>query len=351
MNAPAVPSVPGAAAAPDAAALGDWMEAHVADFRGTPRLSKFAGGQSNPTYLAQTADASYVIRCKPAPAAELPPGAHAIEREYRVMRALAGSAVPPAPTFALCMDERVIGRAFYVMGHVAGRCFTDNALPGLDAAERGAIFDEANRVIAALHAMDPGALALADFGKSEDFLPRQIARWTRLYRQAETAPIPAMESLLAWLPQNFPAGTGPARLLHGDFKLDNLIFHPSQPRVLAVLDWELSTLGDPLADFAYHCLMWQIAPGLLHGLAGLDLAALGIPSQQQHLRAYAARRGIEIGAEWRFYLAFNFFRLAGIFQGIMRRALDGTASHAAALDYGRMAPVMAQLGWGLARGQ
>lgn len=325
------------------------MEAHVVGYRGLPRLSKFAGGQSNPTYLAHVDDASYVIRCKPAPAAELPPGAHAIEREYRVMRALAGSAVPSAPTLALCTDECVIGRAFYVMGHVAGRCFADNALPGLAPAERGVIFDEANRVIAALHRLDPAALGLADFGKHEDFLSRQIARWTRLYRDAETVPIAAMESLMAWLPQHLPAGSGPPRLLHGDFKLDNLIFHPSEPRVLAVLDWELSTLGDPLADFAYHCLMWQIVPGLLHGLAGRDLAALGIPSQQQHLRAYAARRGIAIGGEWRFYLAFNFFRLAGIFQGIMKRALDGTASHAAALDYGRMAPVMAELGWCVAR--
>lgn len=340
---------PAVAATPDAAALAAWMAEHVAGFDGPLRLSKFVGGQSNPTYLANAASGDYVVRCKPAPAAELPPSAHAIEREFRVMRALAGSAVPLAPTFALCTDESVIDRAFYVMGHVPGRCFSENDLPSMGRAERGAIFDEANRVIAALHAIDPVAVGLGDHGPTQDYLPRQIARWTRQYRLAETGRIEAMERLIEWLPGALPARAAPVCLLHGDFKLDNLIFDAREPRIVAVLDWELSTLGDPLADFAYHCLPWDTAPGLLHGLAGLDLDALGIPAQTAYRQAYAARRGIEIGGEWNFYLAFNCFRLAGIFQGILRRSLDGTASHARAADFGRMAPAMAELGWRLAQ--
>ncbi len=324
------------------------MADQIAGFRGPLCLSKFVGGQSNPTYLASAASGNYVVRCKPASAAELPPSAHAIEREFRVMQALAGGAVPLAPAFALCADEAVIGRAFYVMDHVPGRCFSENDLPGMDRAERHAIFDEANRVIAALHAIDPAAVGLGDHGPSLDYLPRQIARWTKQYRLAETQRIEAMERLIAWLPAALPTGNSPVCLLHGDFKLDNLIFDSREPRIVAVLDWELSTLGDPLADFAYHCLPWHTGPGLLHGLSGLALEPLGIPAESAYRRAYAARRGIEIGAEWNFYLAFNCFRLAGIFQGIMRRALDGTASHARAADFGRMAPAMAELGWKLA---
>ncbi|MBI5900447.1 MAG: phosphotransferase family protein [Rhodocyclales bacterium] len=339
---------PAAAATPDAAALAAWMADRVAGFRGPLRLSKFAGGQSNPTYLAAAASGEYVVRCKPAPAAELPPSAHAIEREFRVMQALAGSAVPLAPTFALCSDESVIGRVFYVMGHVPGRCLSENELPGMSRAGRRAIYDEANRVIAALHAVDPVAVGLGDYGPTRDYLPRQIARWTRQYRLAETGRVDAMERLIDWLPSALPATAAPVCLLHGDFKLDNLIFDAREARIVAVLDWELSTLGDPLADFAYHCLPWHTSPGLLHGLAGLDTDALGIPAEVAYRQAYAARRGIEIGAEWNFYLAFNCFRLAGIFQGILRRSLDGTASHARAADFGRMAPVVAELGWRLA---
>ncbi len=346
----------------DAAVLDAWLSAHVEGFdKGKPgplAISKFAGGQSNPTYRIDTPGTPgtpgvrYVLRCKPGPKAELLPSAHAIEREYRVMRALAATAVPSAPTFLLCEDESVIGRAFYLMAFVEGRCFTENHLPGLSPTERGAIYDEANRVVAALHAVDAAAVGLADYGRATDFFPRQIARWSKQYRLTETESIPAMEALADWLPAHIPANAdAQCRLIHGDFKLDNLIFHPTEPRVLAVLDWELSTLGHPLADLGYHCLPWHIAPGLLHGLAGLDLAALGIPAEADYLRRYEARTGIAIGEDWSFYLAYNLFRLAGIFQGVMKRALDGKASHARALDYGRQTRVMAELGWRIARGQ
>ena len=334
------------AAAPDLRALAAWMAERVAGFGGPLAAEKFAVGQSNPTYLLTTPGARYVMRCKPAPQAELLPSAHAIEREYRVMTALRGGPVPVARPIALCEDEGVIGRAFYLMDHVAGRCFRDNALPGLGAAERAAIYEEANRVIAALHLIDPAAVGLADFGRPGQYFVRHIARWTKQYRLAETEPIAAMDRLIAWLPDHIPAD-GPERhcLVHGDFKLDNLIFHPSQARVLAVLDWELSTLGHPYADFGYHCLMWHIAPGLLHGLAGLDLAALGIPAEADYRRRYEQRTTQSMGDGWRFYLAYNFFRLAGIFQGIMHRALSGTASSGEALAYGRNARTMAELGW------
>lgn len=339
---------PSAASAPDAATLADWMAAHIDGFRGPGSLAKFPGGQSNPTYLMQAASGDYVVRCKPAPAAALPPSAHAIEREYRVMRALAGSAVPVPRVFALCTDESVIGRAFFVMEHARGRCFVENHLPGMVRGQRAAIFDAANRAIADLHALDPAAIGLADHGPTGDYLPRQIARWTKQYRIAETERIDAMERLIEWLPTAMPSRKVEGCLLHGDFKLDNLIFHHDEPRVVAVLDWELSTLGDPLADFAYHCLPWHTSPGPLHGLSMLDLDALGIPREADYLRRYAERRGIAVGGEWAFYLAFNCFRLAAIFQGILRRALDGTASHARALEFGRLAPVVAELGWRLA---
>jgi aminoglycoside phosphotransferase (APT) family kinase protein len=335
-----------AAAALDTVALASWMEKHLPGFAGPLEAEKFAVGQSNPTYHLRTPHAAYVMRCKPAPQAQLLPSAHAIEREYRVTKALAGSAVPVSRPIALCEDEGVIGRAFYLMDHVAGRCFRDNALPGMSPRERAAIYDEANRIIAALHCIEPGAVGLADYGRSGGFFDRQIARWTRQFRLAETESIEAMNRLIDWLPAHIPAGTDDACcLIHGDFKLDNLIFHPTEPRVLAVLDWELSTLGHPLADLGYHCLMWHIAPGLLHGLAGLDLDSLGIPAETEYLRCYEARTGRCIGSDWNFHIAYNFFRLAGIFQGVMKRALEGTASSGEAVAFGRNARTMAELGW------
>lgn len=327
-------------------ALSVWMQANIDGYVGPLTAEKFTAGQSNPTYQLTTPQSQYVMRCKPAPSAALLPSAHAIAREFRVMTAMVDGPVPVPRPIALCEDEGVMGVAFYLMEFVAGRCFRDNALPGLAPPARAAIFDEANRVVAALHNIDPVAVGLADYGRPGDYFSRQIARWSKQYRLTETEHIAAMNDLIAWLPANIPADSGEqSRLVHGDLKLDNLIFHPSEPRVLAVLDWELSTLGHPFADFGYHCLMWHIAPGILHGLAGLDLEALGIPTEAAYLRRYEERTSQSVGSGWRFYLAYNFFRLAGIFQGITKRALSGMASSREAIAFGRNARTMADLGW------
>jgi len=247
-------------------------------------------------------------------------------------------------THFLCEDEAVIGRAFYVMDYVEGRVFWEQSLPGMSARERGAIYDEMNRVIAALHAVDYAAAGLADFGRPGNYFSRQIGRWSKQYRSSETGPIEAMDRLIAWLPEHIPPGEGTA-IVHGDFRMDNLIFHPSEPRVLAVLDWELSTLGHPLADFSYHCMSWHIPPGEFRGIAGLDLESLGIPRESDYIRSYCARRGRGEIANWNFYLAYNLFRIAAILQGVAKRALEGTASSAHAQDAGSRARPLAELGW------
>jgi aminoglycoside phosphotransferase (APT) family kinase protein len=247
-------------------------------------------------------------------------------------------------THFLCEDEAVIGRAFYVMDYVEGRVLWEQSLPGMSARERGAIYDEMNRVIAALHGIDYAAAGLADYGKPGNYFARQIARWSRQYRSSETEPIPAMDRLIAWLPGNVPPGDETA-VVHGDFRMDNLIFHPSEARILAVLDWELSTLGHPLADFSYHCLSWHIPPGEFRGIAGLDLDGLGIPREPEYIAAYCARSGREGIGNWNFFLAYNLFRIAAILQGVAKRALEGTAASAQALDAGRRARPLAELGW------
>jgi aminoglycoside phosphotransferase (APT) family kinase protein len=330
----------------DIGALSAWLTAHVDGFAGPLTLEQFAGGQSNPTFKLITPSRAYVMRAKPGPAAKLLPSAHAIEREYRVMHALAGTDVPVARMLALCEDESVIGRAFYVMEFVAGRVLWDPSLPGISGEQRAAIYDEMNRVIAALHRVDPAALGLADYGKPGNYFARQINRWSRQYLASETEPIDAMQQLIDWLPQHLPDESGErASIVHGDFRLDNLIFHPHEPRVLAVLDWELSTLGAPLADFSYHCMAWHVDPAQFRGIAGLDWAALGIPDEAQYIARYCARTGLEIRGDWNFYLAYNMFRIAAILQGIMKRVVDGTAASAQALDAGRRARPMAELAW------
>ncbi|MFL9964402.1 phosphotransferase [Paraburkholderia sediminicola] len=330
----------------DSDALSAWLTRHVDGFAGPLTLEQFAGGQSNPTFKLVTPSRSYVMRAKPGPAAKLLPSAHAIEREYRVMRALADTEVPVARMLALCEDESVIGRAFYVMEFVEGRVLWDQSLPGMTPAERAAIYGEMNRVIAALHSVDVEAAGLADYGKPGNYFARQIGRWSKQYLASETEPIDAMQRLIEWLPQHMPAETGArASVVHGDYRLDNLIFHPHEPRVLAVLDWELSTLGDPLADFAYHCMAWHVDPAQFRGIAGLDWAALGIPDEAQYVERYCKRTGFEIHGDWNFYLAYNMFRIAAILQGIMKRVVDGTASSAQALDAGRRAKPMAELAW------
>jgi aminoglycoside phosphotransferase (APT) family kinase protein len=331
----------------DVQALAAYLSQHLPGFQGELTVEQFKGGQSNPTYLLRTPSAaapSYVLRSKPGPIAKLLPSAHAIEREFAVQRGLHGSAVPVAQMHLLCEDEAVIGRAFYVMEHVQGRVFWDQSLPSLQPAERTAIYREMNRVISALHGVDYAAAGLASYGKTGQYMARQVTRWTRQYQASETETIAAMDHLMAWLPQNLPHSEK-TTIVHGDFRLDNLIFHPTEPRVLAVLDWELSTLGDPIADFAYHLMSWHIAPGQFRGIAGLDWAALGIPLPADYEALYSQATGSAKIDNLNFYIAFNAFRLAGILQGITKRVLEGTASSEHAKSAGKNARVMAELGW------
>jgi aminoglycoside phosphotransferase (APT) family kinase protein len=330
----------------DVEALGAYLRAHIPGFpEGEVSAEQFKGGQSNPTFKLSAGGQSFVLRTKPGPAAKLLPSAHAIDREFKVMDALNKAGFPAPRQFLLCNDESVIGRAFFVMEFIEGRVLWDQSLPGMTPPERAAIYDELNRVIAQLHTIDYAAIGLADYGKPGNYFARQIERWTRQYQASATETIEAMDKLIEWLPQNIPAGEATS-IVHGDFRLDNMIFHPTEPRILAVLDWELSTLGHPLADFSYHCMSWHIAPGQFRGIAGLDLEALGIPSQEQYIATYCARTGATIRPEdFNFYLAYNMFRLAGIMQGIMKRYVDGTASSAQALQNGKAARPMAELGW------
>ena len=336
----------------DTAALEAWLAPRIDGFRGPIEVSQFKGGQSNPTYLLRTPAAAYVMRAKPGPAAKLLPSAHAVEREFRVMQALHGRGVPVARMHALCDDESVIGRAFYVMEYVQGRVLWDQSLPGLSNAERGAIYDEMNRVIAALHSVDVNAAGLADYGKPGNYFDRQIGRWSKQYVASQTETIAEMDRLLDWLPAHVPASArdeSEVSVVHGDYRLDNLIWHASEPRVLAVLDWELSTLGHPLADFSYHCMAWHIPPGTFRGVGGLDLPALGIPSERDYVRRYCERTGRAdpdaVMADWNFYLAYNLFRLASITQGIARRVLDGTAASAQARATGAATRPLAEMAW------
>jgi len=329
----------------DVARLEAYLAAHVAGFAGPLTVEQFKGGQSNPTFKLTTPSGAYAMRTKPGPAAKLLQSAHAIEREYRVMDALKDSGVPVARMHALCEDESVIGRAFYVMDFVDGRVLWDQSLPGTTPAERGAIYAEMNRVIAALHKVDYRAIGLDDFGKPGNYFARQIGRWSKQYKASETERIDAMDRLIDWLPEHIPRDDGATSIVHGDYRLDNLIFHPTEPRILAILDWELSTIGHPLADFSYHLMSWHIAPSGFRGIAGLDLAALGIPSQSEYVAMYCAATGRHGIADVDFYLAYNMFRIAGILQGIMKRVVDGTAASAQAAAAGARARTMAELGW------
>ena len=332
----------------DTVRLAAWMQANIEGFSGPIELRQFAGGQSNPTFLVQSADHRYVLRRKPP--GKLLPSAHAVDREYRVIKALENTEVPVARAYALCEDSTVIGTAFYVMDYVEGRLFWDAALPEVAPAERRAIYEEMTRVIAALHSVDYAALGLGDYGKPGRYIERQVARWTQQYRASETETVDAMERLIEWLPEHIPADeeTG---IVHGDFRLDNAIFHPREPRILAVLDWELSTLGHPLVDLAYLCTRYHLSAEQFRGLAGLDCAALQIPSEAECVADYCRRRGRAPVAprEWTYYLAFNMFRLTGILQGVLARALQGNASSATALEAGRRARPLAEQAWALVR--
>ena len=335
----------------DVAALQEYMRQHIDGFSGELTVEQFKGGQSNPTFKLTAGDQRYVLRTKPGPAAKLLASAHAIDREFRVMDALHKAGFPAARQYTLCLDESVIGRAFYIMDFVDGRVLWDQSLPGMTQAERGSIYDEMNRVISQLHTVDYAAIGLADYGKPGNYFARQIDRWTKQYRASETEKIEAMDNLIEWLPKNIPEGDETS-IVHGDFRLDNMIFHPTEPRVLAVLDWELSTLGHPLADFSYHCMSWHIPQGQFRGIGGLDLKALGIPSEDEYIAKYCERTGKTIRKEdWNFYIAYNMFRLAGILQVIMKRYVDGTASSEQALKNGKAARPMAEMGWRYASGQ
>jgi len=309
------------------------------------QVDQFKGGQSNPTYrLTAAGQKRYVLRRKPP--GKLLPSAHAVEREYKVIKALHGVGFPVAKPHVLCEDDSVIGTAFYVMDCVDGRVLWDQSLPGMSKTERAAIWDELNRVIAQLHRIDYVAAGLADFGKPGDYVARQVSRWSKQYQASETQKIEAMDNLIAWLPKNIPPA-GPASIVHGDFRLDNVVFHPAEPKILAVLDWELSTLGDSLADFSYHCMSWHIPPGQFRGIAGLNLAELGIPSESEYVARYCARSGRKAiePSHWDYYMAYNLFRMAAILQGIAKRVLEGTAASTHAAEAGSRAPLLAGLGW------
>jgi aminoglycoside phosphotransferase (APT) family kinase protein len=340
----------------DVGALERHLSAHLPGFAGPLTVEQFKGGQSNPTYKLVTPGGAWVMRTKPGPAARLLPSAHAIEREFRVMKALAATEVPVARMELLCEDESVIGRAFYVMEFMDGRVLWEQSLPDMTNAGRAAIYDEMNRVIAALHRVEPVAAGLADFGKPGNYFTRQIGRWSKQYQASVTEEIPEMDRLIEWLPAHLPASAlddSQVCIVHGDFRLDNLVFAKEEARIVAVLDWELSTLGHPLADFSYHCMAWHIPPGTFRGIGGLDVRALGIPTEREYVERYCARTGRHdpqaLMADWNFYLAYNLFRLASITQGIARRVVDGIASSAHARATGASTRPLAEMAWRFAQ--
>ncbi|GGD79059.1 phosphotransferase [Croceicoccus mobilis] len=325
----------------DLAALTGWMEANVEGFEGPIDIAQFKGGQSNPTYRLTTPGASYVLRRKPP--GELLKGAHAVEREAKVMTGLGKAGFPVPRVHGICTDENVIGTWFFVMDMVEGRIFWDATFPDVPNADRPAYFDAMNATMAQLHQVDYEAVGLGDYGRPGNYFARQIGRWSKQYLADEEAGRdPNMDRLVEWLPANIPDGDETS-IVHGDFRCDNMIFHPTEPRVLAVLDWELSTLGHPLADFAYHAMMYHMPPDIVAGLEGADLAALNIPSEQDYVAAYCARMGRESIPNWDFYIAFQFFRLAAIFHGIKGRVIRGTAANSQARERAEAFPRLAQL--------
>lgn len=328
----------------DQAALAPYLEANIPGFSELAAVEKFKSGQSNPTYVLTAASGRYVLRAKPP--GQLLKSAHQVDREFRVMSALAGTAVPVPAMLHLSAEDSPIGRMFYVMDFLDGRIFWDPALPeARDNEERAAIYDAMNETLAALHEIDVGTVGLSDFGRPGNYFERQLARWTSQYRASETDAVADMDGLIAWLETHMPADDGRISLVHGDYRLDNLIFAPDRPKVLAVLDWELSTSGHPFADIAYQCMQWRLphASGF-RGLGGVDRSALGLPSEEDYVAAYCRRRGLTGIGNWTFYLAFSFFRLAAICQGVYKRALDGNASNPEkARTYGEAVKLLSRL--------
>ncbi len=328
----------------DVAVLERYLRDRVGDFAGPLMVRQFMGGQSNPTYHLSTPRAQYVLRRKPP--GKLLPSAHAVDREYRVITALAGSGVPVPRTYVLCQDDTVIGTWFYLMECVPGRVLTDPRLPDEAPGDRAKIYDHMNVVLARLHTVDWKALGLEDFGRPGNYFARQIHRWTGQYRASETERIDSMERLIAWLPEHIPADDS-TTLVHGDFRLGNTIVHATEPRIVAVLDWELSTLGHPLADLGYNCMPYRLSAESMDGFQGADLAALGMPTESEYLAAYCRRTGRAAIVDWEFYVAFSMFRLSAIAQGIMGRVIAGTASDPRARDRGTRARPLADAGWAL----
>ncbi|MFT6558114.1 phosphotransferase [Sneathiella sp.] len=320
----------------------DYLNEHVEGFSGPLTINQFEGGQSNPTFLLSTPNQQYVMRKKPP--GVLLPSAHAVEREYRIMSALQKTEVPVAKTFCLCEDADVIGTPFYIMEKVEGRILREPAIPGMDPAERSAIYDAMNDTLAKMHNVDVDAAGLSDFGKKGNYFERQIGRWTKQYRASQTDDVEPMENLINWLPENLP-NDDTTTICHGDYRLENMIIHPTKPEVSAVLDWELCTLGHPLADLGYNCMTYHFMHPASGGLVETDFAATGIPTEQQYIDAYCKRTGRDGIENWEFYIAFSFFRLAAIVQGVYKRGLDGNASSSRATQYGAFAQMLSMLGW------
>jgi aminoglycoside phosphotransferase (APT) family kinase protein len=326
----------------DRDALERYLAATLQHFRGPLEIRQFEGGQSNPTYFLKTPLRDYVLRKKPP--GQLLPSAHAVDREHRVMRALAGTGVPVPSTLLMCDDATVIGTPFFIMGCVDGRVFRQPHLPGVSAADRAAMYADMADVLARLHGVDVAAIGLSDYGKPGNYYSRQIGRWGQQYIAAKTDDIPSMDRLMAWLPAHIPPGDETA-IVHGDYRVENLIFHATEPRIVAIVDWELSTLGHPLADLAYNCLTYHLPPEALGRLEGVDEDRSGLPDEKSYVAAYLRRTGRSDLPEWNFYLAFSMFRLASILQGVYARGLQGNAASAYALQRGAAARVIADLAW------
>lgn len=322
--------------------LADWMKSQGFIDQSKLAIKPLTGGQSNPTFLLTSGSNRLVLRKKPP--GPLLPSAHAVDREYRVMKALRDTNVPVPKMIAFSDDISVVGTPFYLMEFLEGRVFVDQSLPGMTRTERGDIYREMNRIIAALHQIDPEKVGLSDFGRAGNYFSRQIARWSRQYQESRTEDIEALNALIEWLPNNIPEGEQTS-IVHGDYRLDNLVFHPTEPKALGVLDWELCTLGHPLADFAYHCMSWHIPASLWRGIGGLDLEALGIPTESAYVKQYSDVTGFKGMEHWDFYIAYNLFRMAAILQGIARRAVDGTAAANDAIETGSKARPLAEIGW------
>jgi aminoglycoside phosphotransferase (APT) family kinase protein len=332
----------------DVGRLEAYLREHIEGFAGPITLKQFKGGQSNPTYLVETSERRYVLRRKPP--GKLLPSAHAVDREYRVISALYAQGFPVAKAVVYCADETIIGTAFFVMSYVDGRVFWEAEMPSSNPHERAQVYDAMNATLARLHNFDPAAIGLADYGRGENYVARQIERWSKQYRASETEKIAEMEELMVWLPAHIPPPQ-PTRLVHGDYRLDNVILAPDAPEVVAVLDWELSTLGDPVADFAYHLMQWDMPPAEAGtgSLVGQDLAALGIPSREAYVEAYVRRTGLDPRPHLPTYSAYNFFRIAAILQGIVGRVRDGTATSAHAAARAALVRPLAAKAWEFAR--